>query len=1109
MRGICKIFFAIFSMLSFGATALPQSQAISADLRGTVTDQNGAVVAGAIITVTSAERGIARTAKTDDRGEYQILLLPPGTYDVKVEAGGFATQLHKGITLTVGQRQVLDFELKVAGAAEQVVITTEAPLIEVERTQQANTIEERRIRDLPINRRNFLDFALLAPGVTDSDAIADNSDFRVTQTPQSGLSFYGSNGRGNSVTIDGAENNNGAGGVRSTISQEAVQEFQINRSNYTAEFGGASGGIVNIVSKTGTNEWRGSFFLFGRNEALDARNPFYFDPNTGRAIKPDFRRYQTGGTLGGPIRRDRTFFFFAYEHLRRNEQGVVPIIFDRSIFGLTPQQRALVSLLSGVPSFAPLAAGLQAALTATPQTVKTFEDNSGIFEFRERVHTPSFRIDHRRGERDSFFFRINYTSQQTQNASTRALVGVTRATNVDLDEGSAVLSWSHIFSPSSVNEFRAQFAHTNVLYSTRDPNGPEINIAGFGFFNRDIFLPSYTREQRYEIVENFSKTIGSHTIKLGGTFNPDKYFVDSRTFFSGRFSFGEAIPLFNLLPGGVTGPTFAALNNFLLSQGGAIGANQKGSTILVGGRLVPLADSQGRRLTFLSPTVQIPIADVLETPITALQAFNLGLPVFYQQGFGDPTYRQTIWNWAVYAQDSWKARSNLTINYGLRYELNPFYNTLNVDKNNFGPRVGFSWDPFGDKKMVVRGGYGIYYSPIYAQIGYVVRNLDGVVIRQTFVPLTGIPGNPSVTSATIYRTLLSQGVIGKRPILESDLAQFGIIPGPNAINSVKFVGDPKYVNSYTQQTSLGIERQLGNQMAISIDYIFVRGLKITRSREINYRPNSDPLLRARGVPEGGIGFNEFTGAVIGSTAVARIDPRFLQVNIYESSGNSFYHGMAVSFTKRYSNNFLLVANYTLSKAIDEVVDFNSDFQPTNQFCTRCERSLSSFDQRHRFVLTGVFDSPLQARGGAGALSYIFGDWTVAPIITAVSARPFNLLVGTDVNGDAHSNTDRPIVPGDQPAPLGRNMGRGPNFVELSLRLTRRIPLGERIRLEAILEGFNILNRVNFASVNNFVGPGYQGPFRPTGIKGLPVTQPLAFTSSFNARQIQFAAKLTF
>ncbi|MGH9830568.1 MAG: TonB-dependent receptor, partial [Blastocatellia bacterium] len=338
---------------------------------------------------------------------------------------------------------------------------------------------------------------------------------------------------------------------------------------------------------------------------------------------------------------------------------------------------------------------------------------------------------------------------------------------------------------------------------------------------------------------------------------------------------------------------------------------------------------------------------------------------------------------------------------------------MNVDKNNFAPRAGFSWAPGSDHKTVVRGGFGIYYSPIYAQIPDVIQTLNDVQIRQTFITLLDQP----VNSAAIYQTLLSQGVIGHRQIQESDLAQFGISAGPNSFNSVKFVGAPNYVNPYTEQASLGVERQLGRSLAVSIDYIFVRGAKIPRAREINYVPNSSQQLLNIGAPAGIVGFNEIDGAPIGTGE--RIDPRFLQLNQYESSANSFYHGLTVTFTKRYSHHFSINANYTFSKAIDEVVDFNSDFSAASAFCQRCERALSSFDQRHRFVFTGVFDSAKTAKRDAGFVNNLLADWQVVPIFIAGSARPFDLLAGVDLNGDNQTNSDRPIIGN---VPLGRNTG---------------------------------------------------------------------------------------
>ena len=358
-----------------------------------------AVVPGATVTVTNSNTGFSRTAITDERGEYRILLLPPGSYEVRVELAAFGTQV-RNAQVIVGQTLAIDFRLQVGTAAQTVTVSAESPVIETERVTQSNTIEEGYIRNLPIDRRDYLSFTLLAPGVVDSNALADNTDFRVTQSPQSGLSFYGSNGRGNSVTVDGAEANDAGGGVRPTMSQEAVQEFQINRSNYAAEFGGASGGVINIVSKSGSNDFHGRLFAFMRDDKLDAGDPFaiVLTGNTPQRIKPPSERQQYGGTLGFPIRKDRTFFFGGFEGLNRNESSAVPVLTDLSIFQPTPAQSAVLGSLSSNTSTAPVAclpavpaaamlppaacaAALRGALTSKQSTVELFEANSGVFPF--------------------------------------------------------------------------------------------------------------------------------------------------------------------------------------------------------------------------------------------------------------------------------------------------------------------------------------------------------------------------------------------------------------------------------------------------------------------------------------------------------------------------------------------------------------------------------------------------------------------------------------------------------------------------------------------------------------------------------------------------------
>ena len=317
-------------MAAFCLTALAQAGGSTSEIKGRIADQNGSVVNGATVTVTDTSKGVRRTATTDSQGEYRFLSLPPGSYQIRVEASGFSSQLKNAVQVTVGQTADQDFALQVGNASATVEITGDPPVIETDRSQESTTVNERYIRELPIDRRDYLTFTLLTPGVVDSNSLADNTDFRVAQTPQSGISFYGNNGRGNSVTVDGSEANDQGGGVRSTLSQEAVQEFQINRANYTAELGGASGGVINIISKTGSNDFHGSAFGYFRNQSLDAGDPFAFVLNgsTPTRIKPKANRQQYGFTVGGPIHKDKTFFFLSYEGLiqrqGRTQTGFVP-----------------------------------------------------------------------------------------------------------------------------------------------------------------------------------------------------------------------------------------------------------------------------------------------------------------------------------------------------------------------------------------------------------------------------------------------------------------------------------------------------------------------------------------------------------------------------------------------------------------------------------------------------------------------------------------------------------------------------------------------------------------------------------------------------------------
>src|SRR6201997_3076525 len=430
-----------------------QGTGTSGEIRGTVTDPSGGTIPKATVEVTDPDKAIRRSVVTESDGLYEVAGLPPSAYTVTVQITGFQTETHKNVVLNVGQTLILDFHLRVAAGTAQIVVTSEPPLVETQRGSQANTLTQNYIVDLPIDRRDYLTFTLLLPGVSDSTRLADDQDFRVKQTPQSGLSFYGSNGRGNSITVDGGEASGDSGGVRLTVSQDAVQEFQVNRSNYGADLGGASGASINIVTKSGSNDVHGSLFGYFRNDGMDARDPFAFSQalqpggafsfsEQGQPIKNSLSRQQFGGSLSGPVRKDRTFLFGAFEGLRQDSENAVPLLTQSSIFQ-GPSASAPVNFLSTDPRFAqqsvvsslvslpgnpmvpcfgnpssppivPLpaqtcAAALQNALTVSPVTgipgtaqnainnylINQLETNGGLFHYNTRQYLFSSRLDPR------------------------------------------------------------------------------------------------------------------------------------------------------------------------------------------------------------------------------------------------------------------------------------------------------------------------------------------------------------------------------------------------------------------------------------------------------------------------------------------------------------------------------------------------------------------------------------------------------------------------------------------------------------------------------------------------------------------------------------------
>jgi Carboxypeptidase regulatory-like domain len=1168
------------------AASVAQAQGVgsSGEITGTVVDASGGVLPKATINVVDTQTGLKRTAITNDTGQFRVVGLLPATYDISAQMTGFATEIRRAIPVAIGQTVTSDFKMKPSQVATVVEVTDQPPVVETERGSQADRISQQYITDLPIDRRDYLTFTLLAPGVSDSSRLAGDQDFRVKQTPQSGLSFYGSNGRGNSITVDGGETSGDSGGVRLTVSQDDVQEFQINRSNYAADLGAATGASINIVTKSGTDNVHGTLYGFFRNDAMDAASPFSFsqalqpgqtfnpaNPDTlGSPIKDTLSRQQFGGTLGFPIKKDKTFLFVSFEGLRQDAQNSVPLLTDTNIFRATAAQNAILGTLatSSQPSVTCLlppapappvvvppsvcAGILQDALTVNPNAapipglvdpalnaflVNQFETQGGVFPYDTREYLASGRLDHRFSVNNELSVTYRYGHDLEESPDVQSLTAFSAGSSTHTYDNTLQAAWYRQFSPTKQNEARVQWNYNsfNVI-----PNVPgEVGLQIPAFINNlgtSIFIPNITILRRYEFADNFTVIHGHHTLKFGVDELLRGNHTESHTFFPGRFVFGS-------LPG-------VALSPCLSPTGTSAASLCPGGTTAAGAAVNPL------------------------------QSASLGLPQVYQQGFGDPTYPYyTRPLTELYGQDSWKITPNFTLDYGLRYSLDTQFAPLTTYKKDFAPRVSFAWDPFNDHKTVIRGGYGIFYGPVDVQIpdvdlslGVVNSNKSAVenngsaggqvanlssICGVSFGPPPGvpiIPGNGSSpckreisiyvdpitptgipglqTAPAVFQTLFAGGAPGNliacttpAPGNEACITPAAVAPlGINVTNSgpigplqVVFVNQPGYRPPIAQQASFGIEREIVPGFSISVSGIYSHTQRLPVAIDTNLLPAPFSTVKlANGQTVSYRNWNTSAAAdPLGGTeglpcappAQCVVNPLVVQNNQYSSDAYALYEGGILEVKKRFSDHFTLFGNYTYSKAFDTSTDYNSDYGPQDPTNLNLDRALSEFDERHKVVVAGVLDSPWKQS--------ILSGFQLAPIFSYHSGHPFNLLAGGEVNGDNHTTNERPIG-----AP--RDTGLGPNYVDFDSRLSWRHNLGEKVNLLFTAEGFNIANRTNFASVNNEVSPlfGLTPGFTTFNVSGIrPGTivngqaatpsVPLTFTSAFPKRQIQLGMRVTF
>lgn len=928
-RGLIPV--CILILLAWCALpALAQQSVTSATLSGHVEDKEGAGITGATVKATNLDRNQSWKMRSDDHGRFRFPILPVGAYRIEVEHAGFAA-FNRELNLSIGQALDLPVTLAIGGITETASVTaSDTPLVETVRTQVAGTIAPREVSDLPLNGRNYLDLALLIPAVSRTNTGSNQRFAETSAVPGTGISIAGQRNLYNSFIVDGLSANDDAADLAGTFfSQEVIREFQVVTSGGIAEYGRASGGVINIVTQSGTNDWHGRLYGFLRNQRFDARNPL-------APAKDLLTQTQYGASIGGPVVSDRTFLFSNFEQTRRND-----------------------SLIITIPS-------------ATVATINNRLDQTGFPGPRiETGLVPSgfdasnffARIDHRLDGNNQFSARYSFYDIAALNSRTvGGLNSVSRGTGLDNRDHAVAVSNVTTLSSKSVNEARFQYTRSRLAAPVNDRFGPAVNISGVASFGTATFSPLARGIDLYEVVDNVTAERGDHSIKAGA----DSLYNRVEILFPGAFQ-------------GVY--TFTTLENFLA---GAYGS--------------------------------------------------------FQQAFGAPSQFQSNPNIGLFVQDEWRARANLTINAGLRYDAQFLPDPINTDANNLAPRIGIAYAP-GDHKTVIRASYGIYFDriPLRATSNALQRDGSKYIVVQLSPTQPEAPNFPNVLAA--------------RP------ESFIIKPNITRI-------DPTIENSYSHQASLQIEMELPGNASISVGYIHLRGLHLILSRNVN-------------VPR--------FPASAGVANLGRPDPAWGNISRFESSGDSYYNGMIVSFNKQLSRWASTRVSYTLSKAIDNAGNFFFS-TPQDNLNLRDERGLSDNDQRHRLSVSGSLEAP-GSSGGSIARRAVEG-LGFSYIFTYASALPFNIVAGSDRNFDTNFN--------DRPAGVGRNTGRGFDFASLDLRLSKRFRVTERLAIEAMGECFNTLNHSNFQLPNNTFGSGAA----PSASFGRP-------TAAADPRQIQFGLRLDF
>jgi hypothetical protein len=891
-------------LLLFTAFVCAQQSVDTAMLHGRIEDPSGAVVSRATVTARNLSTALTSSVTSDEQGEYRFHYLPSGEYTLRVSADGFSSAERK-VTLSLGQTFYVPVRLALKAQMDTVQVSDAAPLVETSKTQFSDLVDDREVAQLPLNGRNYMDLALLVPGVSRTNTGSNQRFAETSAVPGTGISVNSQRNLNNSFVIDGLSANDDAAELAGTFySQEAVREFQVIRSGGIAEFGRASSGVVNIATRSGGNQLHGDIYGYLRNQRMDAKNPL-------SGTKLPLTQAQYGASLSGPIVAGKTFFFANFEQTRQNSAGVITIS-PTAVSAINNQLAA-----SAYP-------GQMISSGSFPATL----DSTNFFG----------RVDHTVSSRDQLNIRYNLYDMNSLNArNVGGLNATSRAFN--LTDRDNVIGVNNVWTirPNTLLESRFQYVRSRFQSPPTDLIGPAVNISGVANFGTATFSPTARNIDSFELVNNITHQRGAHSFKAGIDYLHELVRID--------------------FPGALQGVySFSNLANFLA-----------------------------------------------------------GRYINYQQAFGNPTTRQNNPNVGLFVEDEWRVRPDLTLNAGVRYDLQFLPSIVETDWNNLSPRIGAAWDPFRDGKTVVRASYGLFFDRL---------------------PLRAVSNALQRDGVTYKVALLNFGQSGA-PVFPNVLSAFpaGVLTNITTI-------DPQIQRSYSHQAGLEIERQFWNTASLSVGYNHLRGEKLIMSRNLNVPTNF-------GLPN-----------------LGRPNPLYANNGQFQSIGDSWYDGMTVSFNQRATKWASVRVSYTLSKALDTAGNFFFS-TPQDNFNIAAEKGRSDNDQRHRLSISGTLNSPIGA--AENWRDHLLHGWMLSYFYNYSSALPFNILTGTDSNKDTNNN--------DRPAGVGRNAVEGFDFQSLDLRVARSFALAERCRLEATADLFNVLNHRNNMIPNGVFGTNPY-PFGP-------------------------------